>query len=250
MSEASDAVLAFIEAVRRGEAGAREDLLTPDVMVHLAHQPLRGRNAALLLIAAAFDAFSDVRLEHEIVSESQSVVVVAFDARGLQQRELLGFEPTGHEARLKGVAVFRHSGSAISEIQLFADLMHVFKVRAAVIERGGDQQAEERAASRNSFTARGIWIAGVGVFGAAEEFGRRFVTAWMERAKAWVPTAPTAPTRAPERDGAASAVSASVPTRQELEALTRRVDALAARLEAREHQVPASNQVSPPARSS
>jgi poly(hydroxyalkanoate) granule-associated protein len=223
----------------------------------------------LLLAAAAFDAFSDLQLHTEIIAESPGFVVAAFDARGKQQRELFGIAPTGQEARVDGVAVFRLSGSAIADIRLYAEISSLLR-KAGTFAQAASAPAEEPAiASAETTIVSDIWLAGVGALAAAEEYGSRLFNSLIERGKAWEPAMKPPTTRAADSLVAARSAAADVvrglgdklksakstgetaiaqfvagrapesPTRQEFDALRRQVETLTAQLGAERLAAPA-----------
>jgi poly(hydroxyalkanoate) granule-associated protein len=277
MSQPNLVVQQFIDHLKHGTIATSEDLLAPDLVVHVAEWPVSGKEAVMLLLSATYDAFRDVQLEHEILSASPGVVVVTFDARGVQQREFFGLLPTGREARLKGIAVLKLAGSVISEIQVFAEMARLFRTASAAVEAepGGRQAEEEAAASTSAITVRDIWLAGLGAVATAEEYGIRVFNALLERGKVWEPVARTSTARAVETIGGAASTATSAvrglgdriksarstgeaaltqfvksrteqsPTREEFESLKHEVEALVARFGTGEHQALSSSQTSP-----
>jgi poly(hydroxyalkanoate) granule-associated protein len=260
MSEEMAVVEQFIDQIQRGSAAVQSELLAPDLVVHMADQPVTGRGPVLLLAGAALDAFSDVQLHSEIVAESPGVVVAAFDVRGKQQRELFGIAPTGLEARVEGVAVFRLSGSAISDVRLCSDMSYLFRKAGTGAPAAGGPGEEPGITSAETTIARDVWLAGVGALAAAEEYGIRLFNSLIERGKAWEPAVKPQTTRAAETLVAARSAATDVvrglgdklksakstgetaiaqfvagrspesPTREEFEALKRQVETLTAQL--------------------
>lgn len=236
----------------------------------------RGGEAVLLLFGTALDALRDVRLQYQIEFESPGVAVASFDARAVQERELLGLAPTGRERQVKGVAVFRLSGPAISEIRAIADTVHIgggSAEPADVRPEGATPPPGDSEPGADTVTTHQIWLAGIGAVAAAEQYGARLFTALVERGKAWEPGAKATTARASETIGAtAAAATAAVsglgekiraaastgeaaftqfikgqvaqpPGREEFEALKKQVNELAARLKDQEPRAKLTSRV-------
>jgi hypothetical protein len=134
MSAESVVVQQLMDRLQQGTVASQPDLLAQDLAIHVAERPVTGREAVLLLVRTTYDAFRDVHLQYQIVSQSPGVVVAMFEARGIEQHELFGFRPNGHEVSLNGIAVFRFSGSAISQVQVFGDMANLFRPAPSVAE--------------------------------------------------------------------------------------------------------------------
>lgn len=85
----------LFDALRADTLRAQTDLLASDVVVHAAGYPVSGPAAVQLLAGAAFDAFRDIRISHQIVSDADGQVVASFEARGTQVKPLFGMVPAG-----------------------------------------------------------------------------------------------------------------------------------------------------------
>lgn len=217
----------LFDALRADTLRAQTDLLASDVVVHAAGYPVSGPAAVQLLAGAAFDAFRDIRISHQIVSDADGQVVASFEARGTQVKPLFGMVPAGGETRVIGVATIRVANDRVTEVRVTGKV-----APPAAGKSDGGAESPRAAESPAPLSDRSVadrahltWVAGLGAVSAAEHYGARLARALGEQGRAAAAVGEAVVSRLLDGHGEPP------PSREEFRALQRKVEELAARLD-------------------
>ena len=109
-------VLRFLDLMDRHEFDRFDEVLSPDLRVHIGSENEMDRNAVEDLIRMFYDAFPDfVHEVKDIFAEGNRVVARALD-RGTHKAEFGGIAPTGRTVSMGQIAIYRVANDKIVEI--------------------------------------------------------------------------------------------------------------------------------------
>ena len=111
----------YLAAFNDRDREALEELLAEDAVEHGVHEELRGYEAIVDFLEGHFEVFPDYSGTTEAVVAEDDLVTVRYTARGTHTGEYRGLEPTGHEARWSGIAIYRVEDGRIAEVWLEED---------------------------------------------------------------------------------------------------------------------------------
>jgi hypothetical protein len=201
------AVERWLQALAAGDTAAAGNALAPDVELHGLGPIVHGRSSVDFVLTSFAAAFPDLHLDADVLAADESSAIARFTAHGTQQTALFGLPPE-HARELNGVARFSVDATGITAVSVFVDggqlVAQLGIKRAAAATTNGEKPAPS-----------GSWVDKT-----TREFG--------ERARSVVSSG-----QEYIRDLASDLKTRlDAPTRVEFEELTRKVDRLAALIEA------------------
>ncbi len=106
----------FDELFSQGKLDAADEIYTPE---HTSHDPqapgVNGAEAMKHYIGMYRAAFPDLRVSSDDIIAEGDRVVIRWTARGTHQGELMGAPPTGKQAVVTGINIFRVKDGRIAE---------------------------------------------------------------------------------------------------------------------------------------
>ena len=116
--EAGKAVVSRVidEMWNRGDAGAVEELIAPDMVEHGAFGAgIGGRDEAQATVARFRAAFPDLVLEAEHLIAEGDLVVLHWIGRGTHDGEFMGMPPSGTRVEARGLDIYRVVAGRVAE---------------------------------------------------------------------------------------------------------------------------------------
>ena len=104
------------EAVNQKNLAVFEELLTPDVLFHIASTTMQGLEAYKQFLSMSITAFPDLHFTIEDMIAEGDTVVVRYTTRGTHQGNFRGIPPTGKQVRGTGMFIDRLvNGKAVEQ---------------------------------------------------------------------------------------------------------------------------------------
>ena len=99
----------------RGDAGAADAIIDPDVIFHEPAQAIRGREALKVRAVTFRTAFPDLRVDLDDVLAEGDRVATRWTLHGTHCGEFAGLAATGKTVRVSGITIWRIAGGKIRE---------------------------------------------------------------------------------------------------------------------------------------
>lgn len=104
------------EAVNQKNLAVFDELLTPDIVFHIASTTMQGLEAYKQFLAMLFTAFPDLQFTIEDMIAEGDFVVVRHTTRGTHQGNFRGISPTGKQVSGTGMFIDRIvNGKAVEQ---------------------------------------------------------------------------------------------------------------------------------------
>lgn len=104
------------EAVNQKNLAVFDELLTPDIVFHIASTTMQGLEAYKQFLAMLFTAFPDLQFTIEDMIAEGDFVVVRHTTRGTHQGNFRGIPPTGKQVSGTGMFIDRIvNGKAVEQ---------------------------------------------------------------------------------------------------------------------------------------
>jgi poly(hydroxyalkanoate) granule-associated protein len=248
----------WLSSVASGDVAHAADAVAPDARLHGIGADITGRAAVGFVLGLLKNAFPELRLTSEVLAENGPLAVVRFEANGTQRAELFGLPP-GETREVSGICCFSVGAEGIDTMWVYVDpgkLMAQFGLQVGQAAPAGaaTPQGAESWRDRMAGSAREIWLAGLGALVAAGEQGERLFSGLIEQGrKLEAASRESAPQSEPAEAATAGITERAkrvastgqeyfrdfatnlrgridLPSRDEFEALRRKVDELLARV--------------------
>ena len=105
----------WFDALNKKDLAVFDELCAPGFVHHSASATIQGLAAYKQALSGEFIAFPDMRFTIEDIIAEGDTVVVRLTAHGTHQGALAGIPPTGKQATIWGVTIYRVAGSKLAE---------------------------------------------------------------------------------------------------------------------------------------
>jgi steroid delta-isomerase-like uncharacterized protein len=110
------------ELLEKGNTAAAAEFFAPTYVVHLTDQELRGPRMVEGFVTELLEAFSEVRVEVEVLLEAGERVAWQRTIRATHRADFKGFPATGRAIRWRDMLVTRFEDGRIAEEWAISDL--------------------------------------------------------------------------------------------------------------------------------
>jgi steroid delta-isomerase-like uncharacterized protein len=121
-----------LEVVQEGNTGLADQILTPDVLIHVNGQEFRGVDAAKQLATALKTAFPDIRITHNEAIVSGDRVVIRWTSDQTHGGDYFGTPASGKRIQIEGLDLFHLRDGTIAEMWIEFDNLGVLQQMGAV----------------------------------------------------------------------------------------------------------------------
>jgi predicted ester cyclase len=114
----------------KGDLAVADELVTPDFVLHYPGLPpelLHGAQGVKKYATTIRTAFAGLSITHDDTIAAGDKVVIRWTARLLHQGELMGLAPTGKQATVSGIDIFRLSRGKLAELWQNWDQLGMFQ---------------------------------------------------------------------------------------------------------------------------
>ncbi len=105
----------WIEALNKQNLAAFDELCAPDFVHHSPSITVQGLEAYKQAISGEFTAFPDMRFTIEDILAEGDAVAVRLTGHGTHQGNLQGIPPTGKQATIPGMTIYRIADGKLAE---------------------------------------------------------------------------------------------------------------------------------------
>jgi steroid delta-isomerase-like uncharacterized protein len=105
----------WIEALNQKNLAAFDGLCAPDFVHHSPSMTVQGLEAYKQAISGEFTAFPDMRFTIEDMLAEGDTIAVRLTGHGTHQGNLQGIPPTGKQATIPGMTIYRIAGGKLAE---------------------------------------------------------------------------------------------------------------------------------------
>ncbi len=110
-----------LEVVQASKLEVADEILTPDVVVHVNGQEVRGVEGAKQLATAIHTAFPDLQITHHESIVSGNRVAIRWTSDSTHQGDYFGIPPTGQRIHFEGNDFFHFQEGKIAELWIAFD---------------------------------------------------------------------------------------------------------------------------------
>jgi len=123
-----------LEVVQEGNTGLADQILTPDVLIHVNGQESRGVDAAKQLATALKTAFPDIRITHDEVIVSGDRVAIRWTSDQTHGGDYFGTPASGKRIHIEGLDLFHIRDGKIAEMWIEFDNLGILQQMGAIPE--------------------------------------------------------------------------------------------------------------------
>lgn len=105
----------WFEALNKKDLGVFDELCAPDFVHHSASATIQGLEPYKQALSGEFTAFPDMHFTIEDIIAEGDTVVVRLMGHGTHQGNLGDIPPTGKQATIRGVTIYRIAGGKLTE---------------------------------------------------------------------------------------------------------------------------------------
>jgi steroid delta-isomerase-like uncharacterized protein len=120
-----------LEVVQEGNTGLADQILTPDVLIHVNGQESRGVDAAKQLATALKTAFPDIRITHDEVIVSGDRVAIRWTSDQTHGGDYFGVPASGKRIHIEGLDLFHIRDGKIAAMWIEFDNLGVLQQMGA-----------------------------------------------------------------------------------------------------------------------
>ena len=123
-----------LEVVQEGNTGLADQILNPDVLIHVNGQESRGVDAAKQLATALKTAFPDIRITHHEAIVSGDRVAIRWTSDQTHGGDYFGTPASGKRIQIEGLDLFHIRDGKIAEMWIEFDNLGILQQMGAIPE--------------------------------------------------------------------------------------------------------------------